>query len=65
MPKLKTHKASAKRIRVTRTGKMLHAKGSAAHLKNKKSYRARKAGKKLIALPAGFARRARALLKIG
>jgi large subunit ribosomal protein L35 len=65
MPKLKTRKAAAKRVRVTRTGKLMHAKGAAGHLKYKKSYRARKAGKKMFALPGGFARKVRAMLRGG
>ena len=65
MPKLKTRKAAAKRVRVTRRGKVLHAKGSAGHLKTKKSYRARKAGKKMTALTGGFARKVRAMLRGG
>ena len=65
MPKLKTRKAAAKRVRVTRRGKLMHAKGTAGHLKYKKSYRARKAGKKMTALPSGFARKVRAMLRVG
>jgi len=65
MPKMKTHRATAKRIRVTRNGKLLHAKGAAGHLKSKKSYRARKAGKKVTSLSSGFAKKAKALLRGG
>jgi large subunit ribosomal protein L35 len=65
MPKLKTRKAAAKRVRVTRRGKVLHAKGASGHLKYKKSYRTRKAGKKMTALPRGFARKVLAMLRGG
>ncbi len=64
MPKLKTRKAAAKRVRVTRRGKVLHAKGSAGHLKLKKSYRARKAARRKHVLPRGFARRVKAMLGV-
>ncbi|MFM8999991.1 MAG: 50S ribosomal protein L35 [Actinomycetota bacterium] len=37
MPKMKTHKASAKRFRITRNGKVLHAKASGNHMLTKKS----------------------------
>lgn len=41
MPKLKTHKGTAKRIRVTSTGKLLRMKGMRSHLRRKKSARAK------------------------
>ena len=62
MPKMKTRKAAAKRIRVTRNGKMLHAKGTAGHLRGKKSYRARKAKHVPRKLSPAFAKRVRAML---
>ena len=65
MPKMKTHKAAAKRIRVTRRGKLIHARGSAGHLKTKKSYRSRKASTKRFTLSPAFAKRVRALLRGG
>ena len=37
MPKMKTHRATAKRFRVTRTGKVLHRKASGNHMLTKKS----------------------------
>ena len=65
MPKMKTHKAAAKRIRVTRRGKLIHAKGSAGHLKTKKRRRTRKAATKRFTLSPAFAKRVRALLRGG
>ncbi len=62
MPKMKTRKAAAKRIRVTRNGKMLHAKGTAGHLRGKKSYRARKAKHVPRHLSPAFVKRVRAML---
>lgn len=65
MPKMKTHKASAKRIRVTRRGKLIRARGSVGHLKTKKTYRARKAAKRRFTVSPHFAKRVRALLRGG
>ena len=40
--KLKTHKATAKRFRVTGTGKLMRTKGSKSHLRRKKHKRAKR-----------------------
>jgi large subunit ribosomal protein L35 len=37
MPKMKTHRATAKRFRITRTGKVLHRKATGNHMLMKKS----------------------------
>jgi large subunit ribosomal protein L35 len=37
MPKMKTHRATAKRFRITRKGKVLHAKATGNHMLTKKS----------------------------
>jgi large subunit ribosomal protein L35 len=37
MPKMKTHRAAAKRFRVTRNGKILHRKATGNHMLTKKS----------------------------
>jgi large subunit ribosomal protein L35 len=37
MPKMKTHRGMAKRIRITRTGKVLHRKATGNHMLTKKS----------------------------
>jgi large subunit ribosomal protein L35 len=39
MPKMKTHKATAKRVKVTATGKIMHKPCGASHLLSKKSSR--------------------------
>ena len=39
MPKMKTHKATAKRLKVTSSGKLLHKPGGVAHMLMKKSSR--------------------------
>jgi large subunit ribosomal protein L35 len=37
MPKMKTHRATAKRFRITRNGKILHRKATGNHMLTKKS----------------------------
>lgn len=37
MPKMKTHKATAKRFRITKTGKLMHMKTGRTHLRRRKS----------------------------
>jgi large subunit ribosomal protein L35 len=37
MPKQKTHRGAAKRFRITRTGKVMHQKGTGNHFLRKKS----------------------------
>lgn len=37
MPKMKTHRGAAKRLRITRTGKVLHRKATGNHMLTKKS----------------------------
>jgi large subunit ribosomal protein L35 len=37
MPKMKTHRATAKRFRITRTGKVLHRKATGNHFLMKKT----------------------------
>jgi large subunit ribosomal protein L35 len=37
MPKMKSHRGAAKRFRVTKTGKVLHRKGTGNHMLIKKT----------------------------
>ena len=37
MPKMKTHRATAKRFRITRRGKVLHRKATGNHMLTKKT----------------------------
>jgi large subunit ribosomal protein L35 len=48
MPKMKTHKGTAKRIKITSTGKLLRRRAFGAHLLAKKS----KSRKRAINTPA-------------
>ena len=42
MPKMKTHKATAKRFRITGKGKLRRRKQGSSHLKRKKSKRSKR-----------------------
>lgn len=42
MPKMKTHKATAKRFKVTGTGKLMRTKIGKSHLRRKKTKRVRR-----------------------
>ena len=53
MPKIKTKRSAAKRIRVTGTGKLMRAKGWKKHLLEwKSSKRKRHLGKETVIAPA-------------
>ncbi|MBX5448843.1 50S ribosomal protein L35 [Thermogemmatispora sp.] len=60
--KLKTHKATAKRIKITATGKLLRRKVAISHLRRNKSSRSIRAADKTFALARGDARHVRRLL---
>ncbi|HIC94091.1 MAG TPA: 50S ribosomal protein L35 [Anaerolineae bacterium] len=42
MPKIKTHKATAKRFKYTGTGKLMRTKGGKSHLRRKKAKRVKR-----------------------
>jgi large subunit ribosomal protein L35 len=42
VPKIKTHKATAKRFRVTGTGKIVRLKGRRSHLRRRKAKRVKR-----------------------
>ncbi len=43
MPKLKTHKSTAKRFKITATGKVMHTKVGKSHLRRRKAKRNKRA----------------------
>jgi len=62
MPKMKTHKAAAKRFRLTGTGKILRRKAYKSHILEKKSPgRKRRLGKSTLVSDADFKRVGRML----
>jgi large subunit ribosomal protein L35 len=60
--KLKTHKATAKRFRVTGTGKVVRTKGGKSHLRRKSSKRTKRQFDKMLEVTStGDAKRVRRL----
>jgi len=59
--KLKTHKATAKRFRVTGTGKVMRTKGGKSHFRRRKSTRVLQALDKMIPVSTTIAKRINAL----
>ena len=56
--KLKTHKATAKRFRLTGSGKLVRTKGNKSHLRRKKSARAKRKFSKMLPVETkGIAKR--------
>jgi len=47
VPKLKTHKATAKRFRLTGSGKLMRTKGEKRHLRRKRSKRSKRGAWKM------------------
>lgn len=62
MPKIKTHKATAKRIKITGTGRILRTRGFQNHKKAAKSKRSLRLMDDMLPASAGDARRIRRLV---
>lgn len=62
MPKIKTHRATAKRIKVTGTGKILRGHGFQNHKKSAKSKRSLRKMDDMVPVTPGIARRIRRLV---
>jgi large subunit ribosomal protein L35 len=62
MPKMKTHKATAKRFKITGKGKLRRLKGRRSHLRRKKSKRVRRSFDKDHAVDKVDRKRVRRLL---
>ena len=62
MPKIKTHKATAKRIKITGTGKILRSRGFQNHKKSAKSKRSLRKMDDMLPTTPGIRRRARQLV---
>lgn len=65
MPKLKTHKGSARRFRITGTGKVRRMKGHRSHLRRKKPANVRRLYSKKLEVAPGDEKRVRKLLPYG
>ncbi|MCD6304632.1 MAG: 50S ribosomal protein L35 [Planctomycetes bacterium] len=64
MPKMKTNKSVAKRIKVTAGGKLLRHKAGAGHLKSRKSPKRLRGLRRATSVSKGFSKHARRLLGI-
>jgi large subunit ribosomal protein L35 len=62
VPKIKTHKATAKRIKITGTGKSLRGRGFQNHKKSAKSKRSRRTMDDMFPVTPGMRRRIRQLV---
>ena len=62
MPKMKTNKSIAKRVKVTATGKLKRHRAGAGHLKSRKSPKRLRRFRKEADVSKGFARHVRRLL---
>ncbi len=66
MPKMKTHKGTKKRVRVTASGKIKHRRSNTGHLMSGKSGKRRRSLRQRGVLKSSFAKRMlRALGKAG
>ncbi len=63
--KMKTHKATAKRFRLTGTGKLMRTKGGKSHLRRRKSRRAKRLFDETIPLHAHDRVRIKRLIPYG
>jgi len=62
MPKVKTKKSVAKRVKVTARGKVLRRKPGSGHLKSRKTPGQIRRFRKELELPPAFARQAKRML---
>jgi large subunit ribosomal protein L35 len=52
VPKLKTHKGTAKRFKLTGTGKLMRTRGEKRHLRRNRSKRAKRVSWKMVEMVA-------------
>ncbi|HHX65336.1 MAG TPA: 50S ribosomal protein L35 [Chloroflexi bacterium] len=63
MPKIKTHKATAKRFKLTGSGKLVRTKGERRHLRRNRSKRAKRSAWRMLEVkPAGEIKRVKRLM---
>ena len=53
MPKIKTHKATAKRFRLTGSGKLVRTKGEKRHLRRNRSKRSKRTPWRMLEVETG------------
>jgi large subunit ribosomal protein L35 len=64
MPKMKTHKTTAKRFKVTGSGKLRRRKGRATHLRRRKSKRMKRELQKDVPVSKADRKRVRGILRL-
>lgn len=62
MPKIKTHKGTAKRIKITGTGKILRTRGFQNHKKSAKNKRSLRTMDDMVPVTPGMRRRIRLMV---
>jgi len=62
MPKMKTNKSIAKRVKVTGRGKLMRNRPGAGHLKSRKSPKRLRRFRTTVEMPKGMAKRAKKAL---
>lgn len=62
MPKMKTHKATAKRFKITGSGKIRRRKQGSSHLRRKKAKRVKRQYRKYLRVKRADAKRTKRLL---
>ena len=62
MPKMKTNKAVAKRVKITRSGKVMRRSPGAGHLKSVKSSKQLRSNRKSKTMAPGFAKQVKKML---
>lgn len=65
MPKMKTHKGTQKRFKLTGTGKVMRAKGLKSHLRRRKAKRQKELYDKSLPLSPALAPHVKAALPYG
>ncbi len=65
MPKLKTHKGAASRLKVTGSGKLLRTKGMKSHLRRNKSKRVKQQFDEMIPVSDSDTKRLKRLIPYG
>lgn len=65
MPKLKTHKATQRRFRITGSGKIMRTKMGKSHLRRKKPARTKRQFQEMLPVSPADRRRVRRLIPYG
>lgn len=65
MPKMKTHKGAAKRVKITATGKIMRNKAFKSHILTKKSQKRKRNFRKAVVLSPSDEKRVKKLFPYG